>query len=554
LASAPERVALLAFALATLTASTAGAVPLLTGFGGPTGYGLPEHCLHPNDDGSYAGPHPDAAATPVAIDLRPAFPPGLYLFGRAFEGFYLNTNGNITFAAPLASPNAMPLPIDGQAMIAPWWADVDTRGGGQPSDNTVCFHVELNRVVVTWHDVGRHAVRNELRNDFQLILSTSGNCTSDGFDVEMRYHRCEWAAGEGPGATPALVGIDAGNRMNFVSLAQSRTAAVTELCTTSNVRGGEPGLHRFSIRGAYDGGGCTGAGRPCAVPGLFGRCAEGVTICAGMGTTCVAVVRPRAPRCDGFDNDCDGRVDDGPAVCGEGRACDMGLCQVRCSDDAGCAAGRSCSARGTCVEASCAAVTCPGGRRCQQGQCIDACYGITCPLGTRCQSGRCADPCEGVVCDNRDVCDGDSRSATFGQCVPGCQCRPCGPGSACRTDGHCVDEACADVTCPTGSTCERGACVDRCAVTGGARPCVGDEVCRRGRCLTPREAAADDAEAAAMAAARDAGVARDGATGALPMLVPGGCGCGVGGGRAGTAGTVVVALAWAVVLRRRRRG
>jgi len=208
----------LGLAIVTCFAPIADAVPLLTGFGGPTGYGIPTHCLHASDNGSYAGAQPGTAATPVPVDLTVAFPRGLSLFGRAWQEFYLNANGNITFAAPLSSPNAVAFPVEGQPMVAPWWADVDTRRGGQPSDNAICYHIEPNRLVVTWHDVQRHGASDGLRNDFQMILSTSNSCVSGGEpDVEFRYNRCEWAAGEGvdgvPG-TPAQVGFDAGNRRN----------------------------------------------------------------------------------------------------------------------------------------------------------------------------------------------------------------------------------------------------------------------------------------------------------------------------------------------------
>lgn len=62
----------LALAIVTSVAPVASAVPLLTGFGGPTGYGIPTHCLHPSDNGSYAGAQPGTAATPVAVDIRQA--------------------------------------------------------------------------------------------------------------------------------------------------------------------------------------------------------------------------------------------------------------------------------------------------------------------------------------------------------------------------------------------------------------------------------------------------------------------------------------------------
>lgn len=431
----PHRPAL-ALALATCFAAPVAAVPLLTGFGGPTGYGLPEHCVHPSDDGSYAGPQPDAAATPVPIDLRVAFPQGLGFFGRTYQAFYLNTNGNITLAAPLARPSAMAFPVESQPMFAPWWANVDTRGGGQPSGNVICHHLELNRLVVTWHDVGRRAAGPDLRNDFQMILSTSGTCTRSGeLDIEYRYNRCEWAAGEG--GTAAQVGLDAGNRMNFVALPMSRTTAITDVCTTSNVPGGPPGLYRFAIRGSGIGAGCVGAGQACTVDGQAGPCAAGYTACAPRGgLECIQVQRPRAPRCNGLDNDCDGRVDDDPSLCGANQACDQGLCRNRCTDDAGCGEGRTCSPRGTCVERACASVDCAAGLRCQQGECVDACDGVSCPRGQGCRAGHCADLCEAVICDSLEVCVDDPARPT-----PGAARRAASAGRASR--GRAV--------CPTGA-------------------------------------------------------------------------------------------------------
>ncbi|MBP6835359.1 MAG: hypothetical protein KA978_31535, partial [Deltaproteobacteria bacterium] len=111
-------------AVAVVAAATeAQAIPLLNGFGGPNGYGTSDHCAQPNDDGGYGR----------AIDLRPAFPGGLGFFGRSYNSFYLNTNGNITFNEELSQYTPDAFPVADQPMIAPWWADVDTRGGGQPT-------------------------------------------------------------------------------------------------------------------------------------------------------------------------------------------------------------------------------------------------------------------------------------------------------------------------------------------------------------------------------------------------------------------------------------
>jgi MYXO-CTERM domain-containing protein len=477
-----------AVAIASLAATTAEAIPLLNGFGGPTGYGTVDHCVHPNDDGSYAGPTGTGAA--VAIDLRPAFPAGLNFFGRTYNSFYLNTNGNITFRGGLGTFTPAPFPVADQPMIAPWWADVDTRGGGQPSINAICFHVEPNRVVVTWHDVGYYSAHNNLLNDFQLVLSTSGNCTRVGdFDVEFRYNRCLWTTGDasggmgGMGGTPAQVGFDAGNRMNYVALPMSRTPAILDVCRTTNVPGGAPGLYRFRIEGGGIAGGCTGAGLACTVPGQMGACAMGVTYCAGMGVSCQQVNQPRPRACNGFDNDCDGVVDEGDDLCGTNLVCDRGQCVNRCLPELGCLPGQTCSSRGTCVETSCIDVVCPTGERCSGGTCVGICDGVTCPYSQVCRAGRCINPCQGVVCDGRDVCDNTPTSGTFGQCIPGCQCRPCAEGSSCQPDGYCAEDLCTGITCPTGTYCQAGMCRDSCEAPPDTILCPPGEVCRDGACV-----------------------------------------------------------------------
>ncbi len=54
-----------ACALLGAGAQTAEAIPLLNGFGGPSGYGLASNCLQANDDGYSA-----------SINITPAFPMG----------------------------------------------------------------------------------------------------------------------------------------------------------------------------------------------------------------------------------------------------------------------------------------------------------------------------------------------------------------------------------------------------------------------------------------------------------------------------------------------
>lgn len=90
---------------------------MITGLGGSRGWG--ENCIGMNDDGS---------SNPIS--LTPAFPSGLRFFTMTHTSANLNTNGNITFSGPLPTYTPDAFPVASRPMIAPFWADVDTRTSG----------------------------------------------------------------------------------------------------------------------------------------------------------------------------------------------------------------------------------------------------------------------------------------------------------------------------------------------------------------------------------------------------------------------------------------
>ncbi len=228
---------------------------MLRGFGGSTGYGPDSQCLHASDNGSYAGPLGRDGEAPVAVDLTPAFGDRLSLFGVPLRAVYVNVNGNVSVGRAIEDPTPRAFPIAGQVMIAPWWADVDTRGGGQPSRNSVCFALRPRRLIVTWLRVGHFDRSDERSNSFQLVVRTDlEECPTNEPSIEFRYARCEWTVGDPSVGVAAQGGFDVGNLRNYVTLPQSRTAAMADLCRTTNVPGGPPGLFRFTIRGS----GCLG--------------------------------------------------------------------------------------------------------------------------------------------------------------------------------------------------------------------------------------------------------------------------------------------------------
>lgn len=593
--SAPEHcarawlpLALLAALAVTAPASrTKAEVPLIDGFGGPVGYGT--SCLGPNDDGSSR-----------RIDLSPVFPAGINFFGRTHTSMFVNTNGNVSFSDELPKYTPEPFPVADRPMIAPFWADVDIRtdcdtqpDGGtgyagdchNPSSNGVWWTLDTagRRVVVTWDRTAYYACHSDKVMSFQLILSPveASECTAAGdFDVEFRFNRCEWNTGDASGGTNGLsggrrtvacinvpfigetcplgdfpcvsgsctgeptaaqAGFDAGNSMDFVEIMGSRTNDIhTILCTQSNV--GEAGIWRFSIRAGSVV--CPDAGQVCDT-GRMGVCAQGRTACVGDGTVCQPEVTPSAERCDALDNDCNGVVDEGD-LCPSPQICERGRCVDVCFEG-GCPPGHECdAASGRCIETACAGVECPAGQRCTAGRCIEGCEGVRCPAGLSCAGGRCVDLCAGSTCDSTcTVCE-------EGTCIERCDISGCPSGQGCGADGHCVEEACVDVSCPAGQACRGGSCVDACE---GALCPDGDE-CRAGACVPIGAPPPTDA---GTTPGTDGGAA-DGSVpgsdgGGRPRGRAGGAGCacramGQGNSLASDALLVLIALG---LIRRRRR-
>ena len=184
------------------TALTASAQALRT-FAGSTANSFPA-----NDDGSTGL---------VNIGF------GINFFGGNFTQLFVNNNGNVTLNSPLGTFTPSGLTSFGSnPIIAPYWADVDTRAPGSlPVTYGTGTLGSFNAFAVNWDHVG---VFGEISifNNFQLVLIDRSDTGAGNFDFEFNYTLVNWETGTasggnslGLGGFSAHVGYNSGTGTSF---------------------------------------------------------------------------------------------------------------------------------------------------------------------------------------------------------------------------------------------------------------------------------------------------------------------------------------------------
>jgi hypothetical protein len=113
-------------------------------------------------------------------------------------------------------------------MIAPFWADVDTRGGYDslgnftPNGGNVWYKVTPTALIVNWNNVGYFNMHNDLISTFQLIITNgSDSLIPTGGNVSFCYEDMQWTTGDasagfsGFGGIPATTGVNVGNGIDY---------------------------------------------------------------------------------------------------------------------------------------------------------------------------------------------------------------------------------------------------------------------------------------------------------------------------------------------------
>lgn len=163
-----------------------------------TNPGFSTNVLDRNDDGST-----DLVPLGFAINF----------FGKVRNAAYVNNNGNLTFDDSLATYTPFGLQKTSREIIAPFFADVDTRG---PKSALVTYGQDTvngrKAFAANYINVGYFASHDDKLNRFQVVIIDRSDTGPGNFTIEFNYEKIVWETGDasggvnGFGGTPVTVG------------------------------------------------------------------------------------------------------------------------------------------------------------------------------------------------------------------------------------------------------------------------------------------------------------------------------------------------------------
>jgi hypothetical protein len=163
--------------------------------------GFNQQILDRNDDGS-------TGIVPIGFPIN--------FFGSSNTTLYVNNNGNVTFDSPQSAYTPAPLNYLGIRIIAPYWADVDTRDTGSDvvkyGNGTVNGHAAFG---VDWVNVGYYSWHSDRLLSCQLVIIDRSDIAAGNFDMELNYSKVQWEWGDASKYSPPHAGFSNGSNYDY---------------------------------------------------------------------------------------------------------------------------------------------------------------------------------------------------------------------------------------------------------------------------------------------------------------------------------------------------
>jgi hypothetical protein len=131
-------------------------------------------------------------------------------FGTTYTDTYVSNNGYVTFNSGqgIYTPTGLSASYNGQPIIAPFYADVDTRGIGTTTYGTGTY-AGFSAFGVTWNNVGYYGAHTDKTDTFQVILVDRSDTGAGNFDIYYNYGSIQWETGDASGGSDGLGGVSA---------------------------------------------------------------------------------------------------------------------------------------------------------------------------------------------------------------------------------------------------------------------------------------------------------------------------------------------------------
>ncbi len=158
--------------------------------------GFNQQILDRNDDGS-------TDLVPIGFMIN--------FLGGSNTQLYVNNNGNVTFSLKFGAYQTSTLNNLGAKIIAPFWADVDTRN---VASGVVTYGTGMvdghNAFGANWVNVGSYSLHADKLLSCQLVIIDRSDIGPGDFDMEFNYFKVQWEWGDASVNFPPRAGYSDG--------------------------------------------------------------------------------------------------------------------------------------------------------------------------------------------------------------------------------------------------------------------------------------------------------------------------------------------------------